>query len=376
MKIGIVSQNKEINITGINRVTLGTLSELRRIDSQNEYYFVGKSEWLGIDMPYVPIVFASHKTLQLNYLLLEHGFDIIHSHYRPFHIAGKFPCGKLITIHDLIALKYPDFAPLDAYAYFDECIRKSAEEADCIIAVSECTKNDIVEYYHIPEEKISVIYNGLYPKDFISAGGGPSGCPQAFDGGRAGRAEEEISELKGQEYLLSVSGIGRNKNQKGIVKAFLEYKRKHGSSRAKLVITGPIRQYDTVRYILEKYGDAAEDVIFTGFVSDGLLARLYRQAAAFIYASFYEGFGLPILEAMSVGKAVISSNTSSMPEVGGDAVEYCDPCDVDSMAAAMEKVLEDRDYREQLEKKALVQAGKFSYEKAARQTLEIYKRFE
>lgn len=359
MKVGIISQNKEVNIIGINRVTVGTLNALLRVDNKNEYCFIGDAYWLGIDMPYVPIVPATNRPILLNYLLSEYKFDVIHSHYRPFHFSNKFHCGKVLTIHDLIPFKYPDYAPPDAHAYFDECIRQSAEEADVIIAVSKCTKNDIIQCYGIPEEKIEVVYNGLYPQDFISVD-----------------MVEVVEGLENEEFLLSVSGIGKNKNQKGIVESFLVYKQRHPSNNVKLVLTGAIRQYETVQYILSKYSNIADEVVFTGFVNDAQLAWLYRQATAFIYASFYEGFGLPILEAMSMGKAVIASNTSSMPEVGGEAAEYCDPGDVDSMAVSMERVLEDRAYREHLQEKALIQAQKFSYENAAKQTLEIYSRFE
>lgn len=359
MKVGIISQNKEVNMIGINRVTIGTLSELIEIDKENAYYFIGNPYWLGMDIPYVPVIPTTSQPILLNYLLAEHPFDVIHSHYRAFHFSDRLHCGKVLTIHDLIPLKFPDFAPPDSYAYFDECIRRSAEEADTVIAVSRCTKNDIVQYYGISEDKVRVVYNGLYPKDFI-----------------VGDKMETVEQLEGQDFLLSVSGIGKNKNQKGIVESFLIYKQRYPESRMKLALTGAVRQYETVRDILDKYGGTAKDVIFTGYVSEAQLAWLYRQAVAFIYASFYEGFGLPILEAMSVGKAVISSNTSSMPEVGGDAVEYCDPGDIDSIAVSMERVLEDMGYREQLEKRALVQAKKFTYGNAARQTLEIYRQFE
>lgn len=103
---------------------------------------------------------------------------------------------------------------------------------------------------------------------------------------------------------------------------------------------------------------------------------MYQNAAAFAYVSFYEGFGLPILEAMAAGKAVICSDTTSMPEVGGDAVEYCNPYDYESIAAAMENVIFNTQRRKYLEERAVIQAKKFSYEKAARQVFEIYKEFE
>ena len=143
------------------------------------------------------------------------------------------------------------------------------------------------------------------------------------------------------------------------------YKSRHPDSDVKLVLTGPVRKYEVVREILSKNRNVAKHVVFTGFVSDEQLIWLYRKAMAFIYVSYYEGFGLPILEALSVGKAVICADAASMPEVGGDAVAYCNPYETESIEEAIAKVVADALYRKSLEKKAMEQAARFSYQKAA-----------
>ena len=229
-----------------------------------------------------------------------------------------------------------------------------------MIAVSQYTQNDIVKHYGIKEEKIKVVYNGLYPVDL-------------FGETKQGKA---VASLENDRFILSVSGIGPHKNQVAMVEAFLLYKQRNPEDDVKLAITGPIRQYQTVRDILEKYKEVSESIVFTDYVSDEQLVWLYQKALSFIYVSIYEGFGLPILEALSLGKAVICSNVTSMPEVGGDAVEYCNPYDIESIAEAIEHVVSDDVYRRELESKAIRQANKFSYKKAAEQTLEIYKSFE
>lgn len=359
MNIGIISQNKEKSMTGINRVTMGVLTELLKQDLDNQYIFLGRTQWLQLPIESLPIIMSTDRILSLNYLQTSHPMDIIHSHYRPFHLNSNIPCGKILTIHDLIPFLYPEWYG-NQYDYFNEAIRQCAEEADIVIAVSEYTKRDIMKYYNIPEDKIKVVYNGLFP-------------PKLFDRNESGEA---VAGLEGQEFLLTVSGLGPHKNQRGLVEAFLHYKQKHPGNEIKLVLAGPIRKYEVVREILEKHEDSAKDIIFTGFVTDAQLIWLYQNAEAFLYTSFYEGFGLPILEAMSVGKAVICSNTSSMPEVGGDAVEYCNPHEVESIAEAISHVITDTAYRHKLEKKAIKQSSLFSYKKAAQETLQIYQRFQ
>lgn len=358
MKIGILSLYKEREITGINKVTMGLMEELLKRNQGNEYVFLGKTDWLPLSMDYIPVLPDAGGSIQLNYACMAHPLDIVHSHYRPFELSKGIPCAKILTIHDLIPLIYPEWYG-NQFEYYDVSIRRCAKEADKIIAVSECTKRDVVERYGIAPDKIEVVYNGLSPKKLF-----------ADDA-----ASESVPELEGTNFIFSVSGLGPHKNQGGLAEAFLLYKRRHPESDVKLVLTGPVRKYEVVREILSRNPDAAEHVVFTGFVSDEQLIWLYRKAMAFIYVSYYEGFGLPILEALSVGKAVICADAASMPEVGGDAVAYCNPHEVESIEEAIGRVVSDETYRKNLESKAVGQATRFSYQKAAGQMMQIYESF-
>lgn len=359
MKIAILAQLKQTKITGINRVTLGTLSELQKIDKENQYYFLGNTEWLPIKLDMIDLLFSSNSSILLNAAVVSHDLNIVHSHFRAFDINRKIPCGKILTVHDLMPLIHPEWNN-NQYDYFDGPLRKCAQDADVVIAVSECTKRDIMEHFHLPEEKIKVIYSGLYPK-------------KLFADDNMGKA---ISGLEKKQFLIVVSAIGANKNHVGMIKAFLQFKTHHPESEIKLVITGPIRQFQVIRDVMARYPNLLESVVFTGFVPDEELVWLYRNSLAFIYVSFYEGFGLPILEALSVGKAVICSETASMPEVGGEAAEYCNPYDVDSIEAAICHVVMNKNRRSELERKAIGQASKFSYVNTAKETLDIYRMFE
>lgn len=359
MKIGVLSMYKEREITGINKVTMGLMEELLKLDQENDYVFLGKTDWLPLDMTYIPVLPDAGGSVLLNYAMLAHPLNIVHSHYRPFELSKGIPCAKILTIHDLIPLIYPKWYG-NQFEYFDVSIRRCANEVDKIIAVSECTKRDITERYGIAPEKIEVVYNGLSPE-------------KLFADDAVG---ESVPELENTDFIFSVSGLGPHKNQGGLADAFMLYKRRHPDSDVKLVLTGPVRKYEVVREILSKNRDVAEHVVFTGFVSDEQLIWLYRKAIAFIYVSYYEGFGLPILEALSVGKAVICADSASMPEVGGDAAAYCNPHEVESIEAAIDKVVSDTAFRNSLEKAAEKQASKFSYKKAAEEMLRIYKSFQ
>ena len=358
MNIGVLSLYKEREITGINKVTMGLMEELLKCDRDNAYVFLGKTDWLPLDMDYIPLLPDAGSSIQLNCAMLAHPLDIVHSHYRPFELSKGLPCAKILTIHDLIPLIYPQWYG-SQFEYYDSSIRKCAKQADKIIAVSECTKRDVVEYYSISPDKIEVVYNGLSPTKLFA------------DDARG----EIVPELENTDFIFSVSGLGPHKNQGGLAEAFLLYKRRHPESDVKLVLTGPVRKYEVVREILSRNKDAAKNVIFTGFVSDEQLIWLYRNALAFVYVSFYEGFGLPILEALSVGKAVICADAASMPEVGGDAVAYCDPHEVESIETAIDKVVSDVAYRKHLEKRAGEQAAVFSYRKAAEELMKVYGTF-
>ena len=230
--------------------------------------------------------------------------------------------------------------------------------SDVILTDSENTKSDVVNAYHIPEERVKVIYPGLLHTLDFSQG------------------DKKIIEKYGirDEYIMTVSTIEPRKNLRGLINGFIQYLQLHSNSHLKLVLVGGIgwdKEFENDIAKLDKYKDS---IVLTGFVSDKDLSVLYQHTLAVAYVSFYEGFGLPLLEALSAGKAVISSDTSSMPEVCGNAACYCNPYDVDSIQNAIEKVVLNEAYRMELEGKAAAQAARFSYEKAARQTVEIYNR--
>lgn len=357
MNIGLITNSTEKQMTGIGRVTYDTLSELLSIDNENRYFLIDANGFHDLK---IPSIYDNDWTLQgclYEETLLPNLFlnkiDVLYSFFPAINV--DFPCKKILTVHDVIPMIYPQWNTV--YEYFDGPLRKSIVEADKIIAMSESTKRDIVKYYNVDEGKIEVIYSGIQPSiakvdKFTNVD------------------LKEMFGIKGR-YIISVCTVEPRKNLQGLIEAFLDYKKKSNIDDIQLVLTGRIGWgTEIIDYVL-KNDQNHEDIVFTDYVSSEILSILFKQATAVAYVSFYEGFGLPILEGMAAGKAVISSNTSSMPEVGGDAVEYCNPYDKNSIVSSISKVLENDDYRELLEKKAKIRAELFSYKKTARQVYEL-----
>ncbi len=236
---------------------------------------------------------------------------------------------KVTTYHDVIPLKYPTWSHPKIVAVHKRRLRIVEKEIDMVIAVSETTKRDLLEVSKIPEEKIVVIYEGP-TADFK---------PQS---------KEKISQFKKKynlprKFVLAIGGIGERRNLQSIKEATRDYD---------LVIAG-----QTIPWL--DLGD---------------LELLYASADVLLYASLYEGFGLPILDSFLVGVPVITSNISSMPEVGGDAALYVDPLNLEDIKEKLDEVINNRDLQKDLIKKGFEQVKKFSWEKTAERTADVYRR--
>ncbi|OGK34671.1 hypothetical protein A3A46_00285 [Candidatus Roizmanbacteria bacterium RIFCSPLOWO2_01_FULL_37_13] len=280
--------------------------------------------------------------------------------FSPAHYIPRFcPIPTVVTIHDLSYFYYPDeFLKKDLYQ-LKNWTKYSVEKSKKIIAVSNTTKKDIVRFYKIPEEKIKVIYNG-YEK--VSD--------------RTSEVEEERSDGKTSEvkldkgkYILYVGTLQPRKNIITLIDAFYLFKKNHPEFN--LVLVGKKGWlYD---HIFKKVEDLnlKKYVVVKGYVTDAELSSLYQNAFCFVLPSLYEGFGIPLLEAMSFGSPVISSFTSSLPEVGGDACLYFDPRSPQELAKKLKKLTENRKLRSKLIKKGRERIKLFSWKKCAEDTLKI-----
>lgn len=285
---------------------------------------------------------------------LFHGVDHVGI---PFLYKSK-TCQYFVTIHDLITRIFPRTFPIKQRLIQNTLLPYILSKADKIIAVSRSTENDVKKFYPQHAEKVKVIYEGVESRFYP-------------------RSQREIEKVLEKykihfKYFFSLGTLEPRKNIVRLIEAFIQLKQE-GDVGHKLVITG--RKGWLYKEILERIQKSpfSQDIVFTDFVDDEDLPFLYSGAEMFLYPSLYEGFGLPVLEAMACGTPVITSNLSSLPEVMGEAGILIDPLKVEEIVLAMEKLSTDKELREELQKKGLERAKLFSWERAAKETLELYK---
>ncbi len=277
--------------------------------------------------------------------------------WSPAHYAPAFGLGKsVVTIHDLAYEYFPDlFLPSDLYK-LKNWTRSAVKTASRVIAVSQATKEDLIKIYGVESSKITVVHNG-YDADFFNVT-----TP-------VNNSTFSNYKLKNKNYILFLGTIQPRKNLIKLVQAF--HLLKDAGYKGKLVIAGKIGWLaeDTLKII--KDSPHSKDIVMTGYVGDEARHALYRGAEIYVLPSLYEGFGVPAIEAMACGAPVAVSNNSSLPEIVGGAGEFFNPVDPADIARAITNIQSDR---EAWVKKGLARAKNFSWEKCAKETLEIIKK--
>ena len=263
---------------------------------------------------------------------------------------------SVLTVFDLSFARYPNLTMPGMQRYLTRVVLRSACRADRVIAISEATKADLCDLYSIDPRRISVVYPGVEPRFH------PAEEPAAE---RAVRARYGLGD---GPFILTVGTLQPRKNHARLVEAFARI-----GPRYRLVIAGGRGwAYQEVSERVAQLG-LDDRVIFPGYVDDADLPGLYRAASALAYPSLYEGFGLPVLEAMACGTPVMAADTSSLPEVVGEAGLLVDPLDVDALAGALVRLLEDEPLRARLREQGIRQAADFTWARAAAETWEIYR---
>ena len=272
--------------------------------------------------------------------------------FSPVYEGIFFPhIPQIVTVHDLIPLKYPELSPKWKY-YYLYALPFLLKQSQGIICVSEYTKQDIVTNYQLNPESITVVYNG-YDRDLF--------FPQPN--------EEILRKYNLDKYLLYVGDMRFYKNLSRTLDAFDRLPLKD----YQFVITG--KKDDFFYPEIERQTaqlSAKERIIFLDYVPTEDLPGLYSMAQSLVFASLYEGFGLPVLEAMACGCPVITSYTTSIPEVAGDSVFYIDPYNVDNIAQGMYQILTKVELRESLRQKGIKRSQLFSWDKTAKDVLDIF----
>lgn len=357
MIIGV--DGNEANVkekVGVSVYTLEMIRYFHRQASQSLQFVIYLREKPLQDLPKegpfftYQIVKGSHAWRDIVFplhLYLKPKIDIL---FCPAHYTPRFcPVPTIVTIHDTSYLYFKDeFLKKDLYkltSWTKHAIQKSVK----VITVSASTKNDVLKNYHVPTDKVQVIHNG-------------------FDKSKESyRSSDGTFSLPKSPYLLYVGTIQPRKNIKTLITAFKSL-HEH-NPKFKLVIVGKMGWLfgDVFDYVLEQ--GLEDQVIFTGYVSNSQLAALYSKAECFIFPSLYEGFGIPLLEAMQHRCPVVASNAASLPEVGGDAALYFDPHDPEDIKDKIMNVMSDTKVRQTLVKKGLKRVQLFSWEKSAKETL-------
>ena len=272
--------------------------------------------------------------------------------FSPVYEGMFFPnVPQIVTVHDLIPLKYPELSPKWKY-YYQYALPFLLKQSQRIICVSESTKRDIIANYQLNPDSIDVVYNG-YAQDLF--------YPQSD--------RAILSKYSLDKYWLYVGDMRFYKNLSRCLEAFDSLPLKD----YQFVITGkkddffyPEIERQVARLV------ARERIIFLDYVPTEDLPPLYSMAQALVFASLYEGFGLPVLEAMACGCPVITAKTTSIPEVGGDSVLYVEPDDVDSIAQGMQQIATNSELRTNLIRQGLTRAKLFSWDKTAQDICQIF----
>lgn len=264
---------------------------------------------------------------------------------------------SLLTVHDLVAFLYPNTHNKKATIIEKLLLRHALKRATTVCAVSENTRRDILQRFHFPPEKIEV----------VSCAAGEEFRPIPKEKLKDFIVKTNLPE----KFFLAVGTLEPRKNYLNLIKAFKEVSERHPDYY--LIIVGKNGWDFEKIYAAIKENYLSKKVHVLGYLSNKSLVNLYSLATALVFPSFYEGFGMPPLEAMQCGCPVIASHTSSLPEVVGDAAILINPESPEQITAAMLKIIKDPDLRQQLREKGLVQAKKFSWEDSAKKLLKIFK---
>lgn len=365
MNITIDITRAVIEGAGIGRFTREMVAGLLKVDHENEYSLItthfrdsvdmenrlksfqetgqnlrrahipgGIKETLwGLDLPFYDSLYRGAD------LLLAPSF---------FEVKMSLKIPQVVVIHDLATFLYPDQRGQEVSDRHNRRVKLVCAQAKKIIAISESTKNDLIKILKIDEAKIKVIYPGqtLFPT--------------------GGKLPQNIVPKK---YILFVGTLEPRKNLKNLLQAH-ELLSNTLKEEYPLVIVGAKgwnadKEFEQMKNM--------KNVKVLGYVTDADLGELYKSAAVFAYPSLYEGFGLPVIEAQQFGVAVLTSNTSSLPEAVGDGGIQVDPNNIEAIAKGLQKLLEDKDLRQLLSVKAKNHAQQFSWEKSAREILEVLK---
>jgi glycosyltransferase involved in cell wall biosynthesis len=305
-------------------------------------------------LPHTPLV---RIPITLSRELRRHPVDLLHVQYTAPPFA---PCPIVTTVHDLAFEHLPETFNRRSWMQLRLTVRRSTRRAAHIITLSEYSRRDISKTYGIAPKRITVT---------------PAAAPPHIVPVAKGPERQEILRTHGIEgdYFLSLCSIQPRKNLVRLIRAYASLRSSRPQHRVpQLVLAGKRGWLDSETMRVAAASPFNQDILFTGYVQDADLSALYSGAVCFVYPSYFEGFGLPVLEAMQCGVPVIAGDQTSLPEIVQDAGALVDPFDEQALAICMARMIDDAQYRTDLAARGLRQAKKFSWMETARLTLQVY----
>ena len=366
MRIGIDARAAVSIVDGIGRYVIELLAAFSRTSEDHEYIVLKHPSLhmsLGFDSRFKEFTlpfgrFGIQEQLRLTRILEEHRLDLFHSLH--FTLPLAYRGVQVMTLHDIMPIVFPNFfgstnlRSLLATQYFKIVVPISLRKASMIIVDSEFTGSEIVKRFGVDRRKLRTVHLGLDHHKVTSG--------EKHDQRTSGRVPIP--------YVATITNFRPYKNIPRLLTAFALAKKQIGNLH--LAIVGHNPRY--FRQLLESCPEAKdESVHFLGQVTDEEMNHILASASAFVFPSLYEGFGFPILEAMSAGTPVITSNAASLPEIGGDAAVYVDPTDPEQIANAIRSVCNDEKLAESLKSRGHRRIMEFTWDKTAKETLLAYR---
>jgi glycosyltransferase involved in cell wall biosynthesis len=373
MRIGIDYTAAARQGAGIGRFTREIIRHAMLLDDQNEYRLMvaGREP---IPPSRLPPSERAHRLVQVpvserNLVRLWHRLrvplpvelvlgrlDVFHS--PDFVLPPVAGAATVLTVHDLSFFRVPECADPRLRWYLAQVVPRSVRRADLILADSHSTGCDLTELLGVPEERVRVIHGGVDPR---------------FAPGQDEETSQRIRDTyaQGRPFILAVGTLEPRKNYPTLIRAYAAARREAHLPHALVIVGRKGWVYEGIFEAVDELG-LRQDVLFPGYFPDEELPALYRAADLLAMPSFYEGFGLPVLEAMACGTPVVVGDVSSLPEVAGDAAMRIDPHDVDALKAALLSLVLDGNLRAKLIEAGFAQARKFTWERAARALLDAY----
>jgi glycosyltransferase involved in cell wall biosynthesis len=348
---------------GIGTYVRNLVEALGRIDHENEYVlFVGRATPDRLPANFRLVVersplYSLRELMALSWRLLRMRLDLYHATH--YVLPSLVPCRAVVTIHDIIHLLYPEFLPNRlAFLYAQRMIRRSLHRGARIIAVSQNTKADLMDYFDVDGRKIRVIYNGV-----------EDAFRRPVPAAERERWRRTL-DLPGA-YLLFVGNPKPHKNLPNVLRAFARAQATAEFPEA-LVCVGARTGTDfKLRQLADQLGIGPR-LRLVGEVPQEALPAIYQGASLFLYPTLYEGFGLPVIEAMAAGVPVVTSNGSALREIAEGYAHLVEPLDVDAMAAAIVRCLADQEHRTQLIQLGRKRAADFDWDQTAEKTRDVY----